>query len=64
MTALKRACKIARRRVLLSAREEAYDWIRRVGPTPSEAANYDLTLAKLEVEIDWVRLKIQKLEAK
>ena len=63
MRHLKRVAKIMRHRVLLSALEEAYDWVMRVSPTRSEVTNYDLTLAKLEVEIDWVKLKIHRLEA-
>ena len=63
MNSLRRSLKIMRHWVLLSALEEAYDWVRRVGPMPSEVTNYDLTLAKLEVEIDWVKLKIHRLEA-
>ena len=61
MTALKRACKIVRRRVLLSALEEAYQYVID-HPPELTSINRQLLLSKLEQEIAWVKSRIERLE--
>jgi len=60
MNTHKRACKIARLRVLLSALEEAR---KIIGDTPHELSNSrTFLLAKLDQEIEWVKIRIKRLE--
>jgi len=62
MNTLRRQAKIMRRKVLLSALEEALAWVLKVSPNRSDETDYRLTLAKLQVEIEWVKIRIERLE--
>lgn len=60
MNTMRRQAKIMRRKVLLSALEEARPYVEAWAFTKDR----DLLLAKLTQEIDRLRIKIKKLEAK
>lgn len=63
MNALRKAEKIRRRRVLLSALEEAKDFVYLHGPSPEWCVRYPFLLSKLDQEIAWVKSRIERLEA-